>query len=101
MEIQILNGCGSLPINTAIMTEALIRGKKLTTNHPFCRFEVTDWQEFCGIVYHVFTEFTRDSRGQLLRGTKLGVSVRYKDRLFTTSVWYDESEKCLRYVSLY
>ena len=100
MEIRILNGCGARPLNAAIMAEALIRGKKLKVNHPFCQFEVADWSEFCGIVFHCYAEFTRDSRGQLLRGLKLGVGVKYKDNFYSTQVWFDETEKCLRYVSL-
>ena len=100
MIIRILNGCNSRKLQSAIMAEALNRGKKLTMSHPFVNFEVDDWMEFMRMYWHICAEFSRDSRGCLLI-ERIPITIIMSDgRKFKTQVWYDWEAKGLRYVSL-
>ena len=100
MIIRTLNGCCGRKMQSAIMAEALIRGKKLSLSHPFVNFEVDDWSEFLGMYWHICAEFSRDSRGCLLK-ERIPVMIIMSDgRAFETVVWYDGETRGLRYVSL-
>lgn len=100
MIIRTLNGCCGRKMQSAIMAEALIRGKKLTLSHPFVNFEVGDWMEFLRMYWHICAEFSRDSRGCLLK-ERVPIKIIMSDnRAFETQVWYDSETRGLRYVSL-
>lgn len=101
MTIKILNGGCGREINAGIMASALLQGCTLHGNHPFVMFDVPDWHFFCSLVYHTYCEFSRDGRGRFI-SERVPVKVILGDeREFTTSVWCDVENKCLRYVSLY
>lgn len=88
-------------MNAGIMASALQQGCSLHVSNPFVRFVVPDWHFFCSLVYHVYCEFSRDCRGKYI-SERVPVKVILDDgREFTTKVWCDVENKCLRYVSLY
>lgn len=100
MVIQFLNGGRGREINAAIMAQALISGYKLYSNNPFVRFRVEEWDEFIHIVWLAYFACSHDGRGSLM-SEKLSVGITMEDgRNFHTQVWYDEDDRCLRYVSL-
>lgn len=100
MIIRILNGCCGRKLQSAILAEALSKGKKLTFSHPFVSFEVDDWMEFVRMYWHICAEFSRDSRGCLLL-ERIPVKIIMADgRSFETEVWFDSIAGGLRYVSL-
>ena len=100
MIIRTLNGCCGRKMQAAIMAEALLRGKKLSLSHPFVEFEVEDWEEFMKMYWHICAEYSRDSRGSLLR-ERIPITVIMPDgRRFGTVVWYDSEIRGLRYVSV-
>lgn len=101
MTIEILDGGNGREINAGIMASALLRGCTLHGNHPFVRFDVPNWHFFCSLVYHTYCEFSRDSRGRCM-SVWMPVTVIMEDgRSFSTHVWCDVENRCLRYVSLY
>ena len=100
MDIRIMNGGRGREINAAIMAQALISGCKLYASNPFVRFRVSEWSEFLHIVWRAYCECSRDGRGSLM-SQRMPVHVILDDgREFDTQVWYDEDERCLKYVSL-
>ena len=100
MIIRTLNGCNGRKLQSALMAEALLIGKKLTVSHPFVSFEVDDWMEFLKMYWHVCAEFSRDSRGYLMLD-RTPIKITLSDgRVFETEVWFDAESKGLRYVSL-
>ena len=101
MTIEILNGGCGREMNAGIMASALLQGCSLHVSNPFVSFDVRDWHFFCSLVYHVYCEFSRDSRGKYI-SERVPVSVYMENgRVFHTQVWCDVENKCLRYVSLY
>lgn len=100
MTIEILDGRGDRVVQASVMAEALLKGKKLTMRPPFVSFEVEDWHEFLGMMWHVCSELTRDSRGAFLRRRMPVVIIQPSGRMCRTAVWFDETVKGLRYVSL-
>lgn len=101
MTIQILDGRGDRVVQASVMAEALLRHKKLVMRPPFVSFEVEDWHEFLGMMWRVCGDLTRDSRGAFLRMRMPVVIIQPSGKSYHTSVWFDETTKGLRYVSLY
>lgn len=100
MDIRIMNGGRGREINAAIMAQALLAGCKLYATNPFVRFRVAEWTDFLRIVWRAYCECSRDGRGALM-SEKMPVNIIMEDgRVFNTKVWYDEDERCLKYVSL-
>lgn len=100
MDVRILNGGRGREINAAIMAQALLAGCKLYASNPFVRFRVAEWSEFLHIVWRAYCACSRDGRGSLM-SEKISVKVIMEDsREFCTQVWYDEDERCLKYVGL-
>ena len=101
MTIEILNGGCGREINAGIMASALLQGCTLRGDHPFVSFDVPDWHFFCSLVYHVYCEFSKDWRGKFIV-QRVPVTIYTKaGKVYTTEVWCDVENKCLRYVSLY
>ena len=100
MTIKILDGRGDRVVQASVMAEALLMGKKLTMNPPFVSFEVKDWHEFLGMMWRVCSELTRDSRGAFLRRRMPVTIIQPSGNSYRTEVWFDETVKGLRYVSL-
>lgn len=100
MTIQILDGRGDHVVQASVMAEALLKGKTLTMRPPFVSFEVEDWHEFLGMMWHVCSELTRDSRGAFLRRRMPVAIIQPSGKTYRTEVWFDETVKGLRYVSL-
>lgn len=101
MEIRILNGGRGRELNSAVMTQALLSGHKLTTSNPFVRFEVIDWTEFLHIVWAGYAEYSKTFSANSCTTRFHVVVVDDLGRSFETDVWYDEIYRGLRYVSLY
>ncbi len=101
MKIRILDGTCGRKVNEAVMAAALNSGKTLTTYHPFCWFDVDDWNQFLLIVWRALAELSR-FYSLSADNTKLPVLVEMSDnRQFKANVWFDTEYKGLRYVSLY
>lgn len=101
MKIRILDGTRGRKVNAAVMAAALNSGKSLTTQHPFCWFEVEDWNQFLHIVWDALAELSRFNELNA-DNTRLPVLVEMSDnRQYNTNVWFDTEYKGLRYVSLY
>lgn len=101
MTIKILNGGCGREVNAGIMASALLQGCTLNGNHPFVWFDVPDWHFFCSLVYHTYCEFSKDWRGRFI-GQRVPVKIQLADgQCFSTFVWCDVENNCLRYVSLY
>lgn len=101
MKIRILNGTSGRKVNAAVMAAALNSGITLTTQHPFCWFEVDDWSQFLHIVWDALAELSRFN-ALSADNSKLPVLVEMSDeRQYHTNVWFDTEYKGLRYVSLY
>lgn len=100
MIIQILDGRGDHVVQASVMAVALLKGKMLTMRPPFVSFEVEDWHEFLGMMWHVCSELTRDSRGAFLRRRMPVAIIQPSGKTYRTEVWFDETVKSLRYVSL-
>lgn len=100
MDIRILNGGRGREINAAIMAQALLSGYKLFASNPFVRFRVSEWVEFIHIVWLAYFACSHDGRGTIM-SQRVPVHVILEDgREFDTQVWYDDDDRCLRYVSL-
>lgn len=100
MTIKILDGRGDHVVQASVMAEALLKGKKLTVRPPFVSFEVEDWHEFLGMMWSVCSDLTRDSRGTFLSRRMPVVIIQPSGKTYRTEVWFDETSKGLRYVSL-
>lgn len=101
MKIRILDGSRGRKVNAAVMAAALNSGKSLTTQHPFCWFEVDDWYQFLHIVWDALAELSRFN-ALSADNTYLPVLVEIgDDRHYATKVWFDTKYKGLRYVSLH
>lgn len=95
-----MNGGRGREINAAIMAQALLAGCKLYASNPFVRFRVAEWSDFLHIVWQAYCACSRDGRGSLMT-QRMPVYVILDDaREFYTQVWYDEDDRCLKYVSL-
>lgn len=101
MKIRILDGTCGRKVNAAVMAAALNSGRTLTTQHPFCWFEVDEWNQFLHIVWNALSELSRFNALNA-DNTRLPVLVEMSDaRQYNTNVWFDKEYKGLRYVSLY
>lgn len=101
MKIRILNGSCGRKLNAAVMATALTSGRTLTTQSPFCWFDVDDWDQFLHIVWNAYSEFSRFNAISA-ENTKLPVLVEVgESRMYNTTLWFDTEYKGLRYVSLY
>lgn len=101
MKVRFLNGGQVRKNSAAIMAQALIEKHKIVCNHPFVTFEVDDWSDFLRIVWHAYSDFSRNNELKWLEN-KLHVEVTLDDgREFSTFVWLDKEYQGIRYVSLY
>ena len=100
MEVKIMNGGRGRENNAAIMAQALLAGCKLYASNPFVRFRVAEWTDFLHIVWRAYYACSHDGRGSLM-AQRMPVRVILDDgREYDTHVWYDEDDRCLKYVSL-
>lgn len=101
MTIRIFNGGHGREVNAGIIAEALLRGFTIHADYPFVWFDVPTWHAFCSLVYHVYCDFSRDSRGRQISQRVAVHVIMPNGAEYDTQVWCDVVGKCLRYVSLY
>lgn len=101
MKIKMLNKHGRNAVQNAIVEALLAARKPIQIEQLFIRFEVEDWTMFLSMLWLAYAAASCKSDGEAMR-SKYRVSVTMGNgKEYHTDVWYDEEERCIRYVSLY
>lgn len=101
MKIKMLNKHGRNAVQNALVDALLSARKPIQIEKLFIRFDVDEWRTFLSLLWLAYAAASRQSDGESMR-SRYRVSLTMENgREYHTDVWYDEDEKCIRYVSLY
>ena len=101
MKIKMLNKHGRNAVQNALVDALMSARKPVQIEKLFIRFDVDEWRTFLSLLWLAYAAASRQSDGEAMR-SRYRVSLTMENgKEYHTDVWFDEEEKCIRYVSLY
>ena len=100
MKIKMLNKHGRNAVQNALVGALLSARKPIQIEKLFIRFDVDEWRTFLSLLWLAYAAASRQSDGDSMR-SRYRVSLTMENgKEYQTDVWFDEEERCIRYVSL-
>ena len=96
-----MNKHGQNAVQNALVAALLSARKPVQIEKLFISFDVNEWRTFLSMLWLAYAAASRQSDGDAMR-SRYRVSVTMEHgKMYHTDVWFDEDEKCIRYVSIY
>lgn len=96
-----LNKHGRNAVQNALVDALLSARKPIQIEKCIISFDVDEWRTFLSLMWLAYAAASRQSDGESMRQRYHVSLTDAKGRVWHTDVWFDEDEKCIRYVSLY
>lgn len=101
MIIKMMNKHGRNAVQNALVDALLSARKPIQIEKLFIRFHVDEWRTFLSLLWLAYAAASRQSDGEAMRSRYRVSILMENDKVYHTDVWFDEEERCIRYVSLY